>query len=275
MEGFLMPTDIQLLPLSEPQGDLYRFILQASCTSYMLFGPKSESAKLQALLSQRNVSKEFLKRSIGMVEQAVKELLKLTQVKNSDGMMRIMKLSCMFLLVFLLLLIVDAYFASATLLSQFSVWVGVTGLVLQGVVVSGNFPWMKPKLLESNREKLFRAVVRVIAKTNGDLSDKNLYFGIETGTLTLSLRDTFPASQPYLAVNTHPMTSRSNSFSLHSKPKNKLPPVMSDTDVKDSKQFKALQKMLESKNDLIRTLRQELDRMRRGPQSSDSSVVIG
>lgn len=275
MEELPLPTDIQLLPPSEPQGDLYRFILQASCTSYMLFGPKSESVKLQALLSQRNVSKEFLKRSIGMVEQAVKELLKLTQVKNSEGMMRIMKLSCMFLVVFLLLLIVDAYFASKTLLSQFSVWVGVTGLVLQGVVVSGSFPWMKPKSLESSRERLFRAVVRVIAKINCDLSDKNLYFGIETGTLTLSLRDTFPPSQPSLVVNTHPMTSRSISFSLHTKPKKQLPPVMSDTEVKDSKQFKALQKMLESKNDLIRTLRQELDRIRRGPQSSDSSVVIG
>jgi hypothetical protein len=276
MEDFQISSDIPLHPLSEPQGDLYRYVLQASCQSYMLFGQKSESAKLQGLLSERNVSREYLKRSIEVVEQAVKELLKLTQVKTSKGMTRVMKLSCLCLFVFLLLFVVDSYFASSTLLTQVGLWVAVTGLVLQGVVVSGNFPWTRPKSLESNRAQLFRAVVSAIAKINHELSDKHLCFGIETGTLTLSLKDTLPPSVPYQVVNTPPITSRSySSISPPSRRNIQLFPVMSDNDVKDSKQFKALQRMLESKNELIRTLRQEVDRMKQGASSSDSSVVIG
>lgn len=254
----------------EPQASIFRFVLQPSCRSFLLYGPISESARLSDLLADRNLNKALLKTTLNQIEQPVKSLLNLVDATSPNRLMKIMKVSCLLLLVYLVMTMIDAYYDKTESLISASVWVGAIGLTLQGILVVGSLRKVKPKAdIGKKRETLTAAVTKAISEANDDYQSKGLSWEIESGTLTLTLRDELGlVNQSFCLSQPASLTAPISHIEVNS------PSAFSESDIKSSKQFKAMQLMLESKNDLIRTLRTELNRLRRG-MSSDSSVVIG
>lgn len=265
------PSRLELESRFEQHFAIFRFVLQINCKSYTLYGARTESARLYNVLQKRNLSKVDLKQALNQIEEPVAAILRLSNINASGKLMKLMKLSCLLLLAFLTLTVIEAYFVFSKTLQAIYCFVGAVWIALQAVIVAWSYPWVKPKAKHNGREKLFQCVIDAVSSVNREYCLRGLEWEIEEGTLTLTLRDVLlnGAQIPYTSLNhvsltlTNPVLRPDNG-------------ILSDLEIKSSKQFQALQQMLDSKNELIRKLRCELELTRRGSRSSlsDSSVLL-